>query len=129
VTKPNWPKPLTVASTFRIRRASANASCPKNVLSSMPPHGIYILVAEYTKPRPRGIPAGLPPGPRGDLRHLDIRPSEVECWDGGLSGAKDFTEHGRSFRVEVLLGPRVTAAERRRALNALASLRVPPRRP
>jgi hypothetical protein len=120
----NWPVPLKVVSSFRIARASSSAACPRNVIASMPPNGVYILVAEYTKPRPRGIPAGLPPGPRGDLSKLDIRPAEVECWQG-LSGAKDFKYHGRAYRVEVLLGKRVTAAQRRRALQVLGSLKLP----
>jgi hypothetical protein len=120
----NWPVPLQVISSFRILRASANASCPKNVIASMPPNGVYILVAQYTSPRPRGIPRGLPLGPRGDLSKLDIRPSEVECWEG-LSGAKDFKDHGRSYRVEVLFGLHVTRAQRRRAREVLGSLKLP----
>ncbi|MEA2349754.1 MAG: hypothetical protein QOG86_695 [Thermoleophilaceae bacterium] len=125
VTRSNWPAPLTVATSFPVHRASANALCPTKVLESFPPDGVYMLVAEFTKPRPKGIPPRRPLPPRGDLRHLDIRPSEVECWDGGPSGAKDFTENGRSFRVELLLGSRVSAARRRAALEALGSLRIP----
>jgi hypothetical protein len=119
----DWPVPRTVVSSFPVRRTSGNALCPPDVIASMPPDGIYIVVAEYTKPRPRDIPAGTRPGPRGDLRHLNIRPSEVECWEGP-GGSASFTERGRAFHVELLLGKRVSAAQRRRALEALASLRV-----
>jgi hypothetical protein len=118
-----------MAASFPIHRASGNVSCPANVIESMPPDGVYLVVAEFTKPRPPGIPPQRALPPRGDLRQLDLRPSEVECWDGGPSGAKDFTENGRSFRVEVLLGSRVSAERRRRALESLASLRIPPANP
>jgi hypothetical protein len=121
----HWPVPLKVAASFPIRRGSGNASCPARVLESMPPDGVYLMVAEFTKSRPKGVPPRGPLPPRGDLRHLDLRRAEVECWDGGLSGAKDFTENGRSYRVEVLLGSRVSPGRRRRALEALASLRLP----
>jgi hypothetical protein len=127
VTRRNWPVPLKVAASFPVRRGSPNASCPSNVLRSFPPDGVYLMFAEFTKARPPGVPARGPLPPRGDLRKLDVRPSEVECWEKGLSGAKDFGESGRSFRVEILLGPRVSAARRRQALEALASFRVPPR--
>jgi hypothetical protein len=126
VTRRNWPVPLKVAASFPIHRASPNASCPVNVIRSFPPDGVYLMIAEFTKPRPPGIPPRGELPPRGDLRHLDIRPSEVECFENGLSGAKDFTEDGRSFRVEILLGRQVSAERRRQALEALASLRIPP---
>ena len=119
----SWPVPLRVIASFPIEGRSSNAACPKAVLDAMPPDGVYILVAEYTKPRPRGIPASLPIRPRGDLDHLDIRPSEVECWEGP-SGAARFADHGRDFYVEVLLGVRAGAKQRRRALDTLASLDV-----
>jgi hypothetical protein len=119
----SWPVPRAVVASFPIHRASANALCPASVIASMPPDGVYIVVAEYTKPPPPGIPPGNPPGPRGDLTHLNIRPSEVECWNGP-GGSVSFREHGRDYHVELLLGRRVTAAQRRRALAALASLRV-----
>jgi hypothetical protein len=122
----SWPVPLHVLASFPIRRGAANAACPRPVLESMPPDGIYMLVAEYTKPPPPGFPAGTPIGARGDLAHLDLRPAEVECWDAGLSGTARFRDHGRDFYVEVLLGPKVTASQRRRALQALASLTVSP---
>jgi hypothetical protein len=126
ITRRNWPVPLKVAASFPIHRASPNASCPVNVIRSFPPDGVYLMIAEFTKPRPPGIPPRGELPPRGDLRHLDIRPSEVECFENGLSGAKDFTEDGRSFRVEILLGRQVSAERRRQALEALASLRIPP---
>jgi hypothetical protein len=116
--------PIRVLASFPLPRLSANLACPKEVLASMPPHGVYILVAEFTKPEPAGFPPPPPIAARGDLAHLDLRPAEVECWDGGLSGAARFTDHGRAFYAEVLLGPKVTAAERRRALASLASLSV-----
>jgi hypothetical protein len=118
--------PLKVAASFPIHHASPNASCPVNVIRSFPPDGVYLMIAEFTKPRPPGIPPRGQLPPRGDLRQLDIRPSEVECFENGLSGAKDFTEDGRSFRVEILLGRQVSAERRRQALEALASLRIPP---
>jgi hypothetical protein len=126
VTRRNWPVPLKVAASFPIHRASPNASCPVNVIRSFPPDGVYLMIAEFTGPRPRGIPPRGQLPPRGDLRHLDIRESEVECFENGLSGAKDFTENGRSFRVEILLGRGVSAERRRQALEALGSLRIPP---
>jgi hypothetical protein len=122
----NWPVPLKIAASFPIHRVSGSASCPYKIIRSMPLDGVYVLVAEFTKSRPRGVPPRGQLPPRGDLRHLDIRPSEVECFENGLSGAKDFTEDGRSFRVEILLGRRVSAERRRQALEALASLRIPP---
>lgn len=128
VKRRNWPVPLTISASFPIHRISGNASCPYNVIRSFPPDGVYLLVAEFTKKRPPGVPPRGSLPPRGDLRHLDIRPSEVECFEDGLSGAKDFTENGRSFRVEILLGRRVSAERRRAALQALASLRIPPAR-
>jgi hypothetical protein len=124
VSRHSWPRPLEVASSFRIARTSASVSCPKEVLASMPPDGVYVVVAEYTDPPPKGIPSPKGLGRRPDLSHLDIRPAEVECWDNGLSGAAEFLDHGRAFRVEVLLGARVTAARRQKALDALASLRL-----
>ena len=126
VTRRNWPVPLKVAASFPIHHASPNASCPVNVIRSFPPDGGYLMIAEFKGPRPPGIPPRGQLPPRGDLRHLDIRPSEVECFENGLSGAKDFTEDGRSFRVEILLGRQVSAERRRQALEALASLRIPP---
>jgi hypothetical protein len=129
VRRRNWPVPLKIAASFPIHHVSGNASCPYNVLRRMPPDGVYILVAEFTTDRPAGVPPRGQLPPRGDLGRLDLRPAEVECWDHGLSGAKDFTENGRSFRVEILLGARVSAERRRRALEALASLRIPPARP
>jgi hypothetical protein len=129
VTRRNWPVPLKVAASFPIHRGSPSASCPVNVIRSMPPDGVYLMVAEFTRDRPSGIPPRGSLPPRGDLSRLDIRPSEVECWEHGLSGAKDFTENGRSFRVEILLGSRVSAERRRQALEALGSLRLPPARP
>jgi hypothetical protein len=123
VSRRSWPKPIEVVSSFPIARTSANVSCPKEVLASMPPDGVYVAVSEYTDPPPRGIPRPTDLGPRPDLRHLDIRPAEVECWDDGLSGATRFLDHGRAFRVEVLLGARVSAARRQKVLDALASLR------
>lgn len=125
VTRRNWPVPLKVAASFPIRRGSPNASCPRNVLRSFPPDGVYVLVAEFTRRRPPGIPPRGQLPPRGDLSRLDLRPAEVECWNDGPSGAKDFTENGRSYRVEVLLGPRVSAARRRAALDALGRMRLP----
>jgi hypothetical protein len=121
-----WPVPLKVAASFRLPRLSGNAACSRAVIDALTrtPHGVYVLVAEYTKPQPAGFPSPPPLRPRGDLAHLDLRPAEIECWDGGLSGAARFTDHGRAFYVEVLLGHDVTAAERRRALHTLASLRV-----
>jgi hypothetical protein len=119
-----WPEPLKVLSSFAIARVPVNAACPKSVLERMPPDGVYVLVSEYTQPRPKGFPSTRKLGPRPDLRKLDLRPAEVECWDNGLSGQTDFAEHGRGFHVEVLLGARVTAAQRREALDALASLKI-----
>ena len=119
-----WPAPVKVLSSFRIARVPENAACPYEVLKAMPPDGIYVLVSEYTKPRPTGFPPIRKLGPRPDLRKLDLRPAEVECWDEGLSGSADFAERGRSFHVEVLLGAKVTKAQRERALNALASLKI-----
>ena len=124
VSRHSWPRPLEVASSFRIVHTSANVSCPTEVLASMPPDGVYVVVAEYTNPPPKGIPAPTGLGPRPDLRHLDLRPAEVECWDSGKSGAADFIDHGRAYRVEVLLGARVSAARRQKALDALATLRL-----
>lgn len=120
-----YPVPLAVVSTFPIRRASANTACPAGVLAKMPADGVYMVVAEYTQPPPPGIPKSLPAGPRGDLRKLNIRNEEVECW-GGLGGFARFREHGRSFYVEVLLGRGVSAERRRRALDALNRVRVTP---
>jgi hypothetical protein len=117
-----WPRPLKVVASFPIQTLPANAACPYRILESMPPDGIYVLVAEYTTPRPPGFPPGKKLGPRPDLTQLDIRPAEVECWEG-LGGATEFTENGRSFRVQVLLGPKVTQAERRQALETLASVK------
>jgi hypothetical protein len=94
------------------------------VIASMPPDGVYAVVAEYTDPPPKGIPRLTGLGPRPDFRHLNIRPAEVECWDNGLSGAADFRDHGRAYRVEVLLGARVSAARRRRVLDSLNTLRL-----
>jgi hypothetical protein len=121
-----WPVPLSAVATFNLPPLPANASCSKSVIDALraSPHGIYMLIAEYTKPQPAGFPSPPPIGPRTDLRHLDLRPAEVECWDDGLSGAARFTDRGRAFYAEMLLGRDVTKAERRRALNALASLRV-----
>ena len=119
-----WPRPVTALSSFRIRRLPANAACPRSVLAEMPPDGVYVLVSEYTNPRPKGFPPHGKLGPRPDLGKLDLRPAEVECWDEGLSGQADFAEHGRGFHVEVLLGAKVTSEQRRRALAALASLRL-----
>jgi len=118
-----WPRPLAVAASFPIHHLGANAACSKDVLASIPPHGSFILVSEYTKPRPPGYPPLTPFGTRGDLARLNIRPSEVECWEG-LGGTAHFMDHGRAFFVEVLLGKRVTPAERRRALASLATFRV-----
>jgi hypothetical protein len=126
ITRRNWPVPLKVTASFPIHRIAGNASCPRNVIRSFPPDGVYLLVAEFTKDRPPGVPPRGQLPPRGDLSRLDIRPSEVECFEEGLSGAKDFTENGRSFRVEILLGRRVSAARRRAALEALGSLRLTP---
>jgi len=123
VSPKTWPRPLAVAASFPIHHLGANAACSKEVLASIPPDGVFILVSEYTKPAPPGYPPITAFGRRGDLRHLDIRPSEVECWEG-LSGAAHFVDHGRDFYVEVLLGKRITAAQRRHALEALATLRV-----
>ena len=122
-----WPRPVKVVASFPIQTLPANAACPYRILDSMPPDGIYVLVAEYTNPRPPGFPPGRKLGPRPDLTKLDIRPAEVECWEG-LGGATEFTENGRSFRVQVLLGPKVTAAERRQALATLASVKFGSRR-
>jgi hypothetical protein len=121
-----WPVPLRAVATFDLPPLPANASCSKAVIDALraSPHGVYMLIAEYTKPQPAGFPSPPPIGPRGDLRHLDLRPAEVECWDDGLSGAARFTDHGRAFYAEVLLGRDVTAAERRQALRTLASLHV-----
>jgi hypothetical protein len=121
-----WPVPLRATASFGLARVTGNAACSKAVIRALRarPHGVYILVSEYTKPQPAGFPSPPPLRPRGDLSHLDLRPAEVECWDYGLSGAARFRDHGRAFYVEVLLGRDVTAAERRRALQALASLRV-----
>lgn len=121
-----WPVPLRAIAPFKLARVTGNASCSKAVIGELErrPHAVYILVAEYTKPQPKGFPSPPPLGPRPDLAHLDLRPAEVECWDGGLSGAARFRDHGRGFYVEVLLGHDVTAAERRRALHALASMRI-----
>jgi len=118
-----WPRALKVVASFPIKLLPANAACPQALLDAMPPDGIYVLVAEYTKPRPPGFPPPRKFGPRPDLSQLDIRPAEVECWDG-LGGATEFTEHGRSFRVQVLLGPKVTDAQRRQALETLNSLKI-----
>lgn len=123
VSKAGWPKPLQVAASFPIHRLPANTSCPRAVMKRIPPDGVYMFVAEYTRPRPRGIPPGFPLGPRPDLRNIQIADEEVECWDGP-GGSADFKEHGRAFRVEVLFGRRTTAAQRRRALDTLATLRV-----
>lgn len=120
---PGWPRPLKVAASFPIAHTPANASCPTDVIRSMPDDGIYVLVAEYTEPPPKGVPRPTGLGPRPDLRELDIRPSEVECYEEGLSGVARFTEHGRAFRVQVLLGRKVSAARRRQVLDALATLR------
>ena len=119
-----WPAPVKVLSSFRIARVPANAACPYEVLAKMPPDGVYVLVSEYTKPRPAGFPPTRKLGPRPDLRKLQLRPAEVECWDEGLSGSADFSEHGRGFHVEVLLGAKVSKAQRQRALDALASLKI-----
>jgi hypothetical protein len=91
----------------------------------MPADGVYMVVSEYTQPPPPGIPKGLPVGPRGDLRRMNIRPEEVECWDG-LGGFARFREHGRSFYVEALFGRKVTPERRRRALAVLAGVKVAP---
>jgi hypothetical protein len=117
-----WPRALKVAASFPIARVPANAACPRTLLDAMPADGIYVLVAEYTKPRPPGFPAPRKFGPRPDLSKLDVRPSEIECWDG-LGGATEFTENGRSFRVQILFGAQVTAAKRQEALDALNTLR------
>jgi hypothetical protein len=121
-----WPVPLRATASFRLPPLHANASCSKAVIDALraSPHGVYMLIAEYTKPQPHGFPSPPPIGPRPNLAHLDLRPAEVECWDDGLSGAARFTDHGRAFYAELLLGRDVTAAERRKALRALASLRV-----
>lgn len=121
-----WPVPLRATATFRLPPIHANASCSKAVIDALraSPHGVYMLIAEYTKPQPHGFPSPPPIGPRPNLAHLDLRPAEVECWDDGLSGAARFTDHGRAFYAEMLLGRDVTAGERRKALRALASLRV-----
>jgi hypothetical protein len=123
ISRRTWPRPLAVAATFPVHHLGANAACSHQVLSSIPPHGIFILVSEYTQPPPPGYPPLTPFGTRGDLTHMNIRPSEVECWDG-LGGTAHFMDHGRAFFVEVLLGNRVTPAERRRALAYLATFRV-----
>ena len=123
ISPKTWPRPLAVAASFPVHHLGANAACSKDVLASITPHGVFILVSEYTKPPPPGYPPLTPFGTRGDLTHLNIRPSEVECWEG-LGGTAHFVERGRAFFVEVLLGRRVTPAERRRALASLASFRV-----
>jgi hypothetical protein len=119
-----WPQPIKALSSFAIAQLPENATCPRAVLDKMPPDGIYVLVSEYTRPRPKGFPPARKLGPRPDLRKLELRPAEVECWDHGLSGQADFAEHGRGFHVEVLLGAKVTPAQRREALSALASLKI-----
>ena len=123
VSRRGWPKPVHVAASFPIHRLPANTSCPHSILERIPADGVYMFVAEYTSPRPRGIPPGRPLGPRPDLRNLPIADEEVECWDGP-GGSADFKEKGRAFRVEVLFGRRTTATQRQRALDALATLRV-----
>jgi hypothetical protein len=123
ISPQTWPRPLAVAASFPVHHLGANAACSHEVLSSMTPHGVFILVSEYTQPPPPGYPALTPFGTRSDLSHMNIRLSEVECWEG-LSGTAHFKDHGRLFFVEVLFGTRTTAAERRRALDYLATFRV-----
>jgi hypothetical protein len=122
VSPRSWPRPVKVYASFPIDHTSANVSCPLHVLESMPPDGVYVAVSEYRNP-PKGIPPESGLGPRPDLSKLDIRDEEVECWNGPGGFAK-FREHGRGYRVEVLLGRKVTAAKRRRVLDALGRLRL-----
>ena len=123
VSPRTWPRPLAVAASFPVHHLGPNAACSHVVLSSITPHGVFILVSEYTKPAPPGYPPLTPFGTRGDLTHMNIRESEVECWEG-LGGTAHFMDHGRAFFVEVLFGTRTTAAERRRALAYLATFSV-----
>lgn len=120
----SYPVPVKVAASFPVRRTSANALCPRSVLDRMPPDGVYLVVAEYTQPRPRGIPPGVPVHGRQDLERIQVADEQVECWEGPGAYAR-FSDRGRSFYVEALFGRDVSAARQGAALEALKRVRVP----
>jgi hypothetical protein len=120
----SYPVPVRLAASFPIHRASANALCPPQaVLERMPRDGIYVVVAEYTRPRPRGIPAGVPIHGRDSLERIQVADEQVECWEGPGAYAR-FRDNGRSFYVEALFGRDVSIARQRATLDALKRVRV-----
>ncbi len=95
---------------------------PTAALRKLPPAGVLFVVMEYGNPA--GEPYTFPP--RGE--HLALGPVGLpECW-GVPTRVALFEDAGRYFQVQVVFGPKATAALRnqvRQSLDTLHIARIP----
>jgi hypothetical protein len=120
------PVQQLAAATFDLRQDRPDRDCrPDTARAQLPAHGALVLLLENREAAvsPRTL-AKLSPRPS----RFRLPPAvNAECF--GRGRMVSWTERGRAFQAQVLLGPRAGAVRRRQAealLDSLTVQRIPP---
>jgi hypothetical protein len=121
LTAVSSPQQRLVVTSFPLHQRGPDPGCgPVTALRQLPAAGAMLYVFEYRGPTRRAI-SREPPRPR----HFALDPHALATYEClGRSYLLRFRDHGRVLQAHVYLGPRASAATRRRVLAVLDSLRV-----
>jgi hypothetical protein len=123
LTPVTYPRQAIAIASYRLPSGPSGADgCePKEALARLPSGGAFVFGWEYAAGSPFGPPrsADFPPRP---THFVLARPARSECL--GPSYVLRFRQAGRYFQIHVALGPRATAAIRRKVLDILDSIAV-----